>query len=116
MRELELIDALEAVLRPAASASSRIVRWMGDDAAVVRAGGYAVTSVDMMVDGVHFRVGQLSMEEIGHRALGAALSDLAAMGPPPARHTSPSASHPAPRGRTRSSSLPELRRSLRGGG
>jgi thiamine-monophosphate kinase len=34
----------------------------------------------MMVDGVHFRVGQLSYEEIGHRALGAALSDLAAMG------------------------------------
>jgi thiamine-monophosphate kinase len=37
----------------------------------------------MMVDGVHFRVGQLSMEEIGHRALAAALSDLAAMGADP---------------------------------
>src|SRR5205085_9723548 len=50
------------------------------DAAVVRASGYAVTSTDMMVDGIHFRSGQLSAGEIGHRALAAALSDLAAMG------------------------------------
>ena len=56
---------------------------MGDDAAVVRAGGYAVTSVDMMVDGVHFRVGELKMDEIGHRAMAAALSDLAGMGAEP---------------------------------
>jgi thiamine-monophosphate kinase len=56
---------------------------MGDDAAVARAGGYAVTSVDMMVEGVHFRVEQLTMHEIGHRALAAALSDLAAMGVEP---------------------------------
>ena len=33
-----------------------------------------------MVDGVHFRSAQLSPSEIGHRALAAALSDLAAMG------------------------------------
>jgi thiamine-monophosphate kinase len=57
------------------------VRWLGDDAAVVRASSrYAVTSVDTMVDGVHFRLGQLSLEEIGHRAMAGALSDLAAMG------------------------------------
>ncbi len=80
MRELELLEAIEAVMRPTAAASSHVVRWVGDDAAVVRGRGYAVTSVDMMVEGVHFRVGELSMEEIGHRALAAALSDLAAMG------------------------------------
>ncbi len=79
MRELELIDALEAAL---ASGSPRVVRSLGDDAAVVRSDGYAVTSVDAMIDGVHFRRGQLSPEEIGHRALAAALSDLAAMGAP----------------------------------
>ncbi len=77
MRELELIAALEEALKPG---GPRIIRWLGDDAAVVRARGYAVTSVDTMVDGVHFRSGQLSSEEIGHRALAAALSDLAAMG------------------------------------
>jgi thiamine-monophosphate kinase len=59
------------------------VRSLGDDAAVVRAGRYAVTSVDAMVDGIHFRIAQLTPEEIGHRALAAAVSDLAAMGARP---------------------------------
>jgi thiamine-monophosphate kinase len=77
VRELELIEALERVL---ARGGPRIVRSRGDDAAVVRAGRYAVTSVDALVEGVHFRSTQLEPEEIGHRALAAALSDLAAMG------------------------------------
>jgi thiamine-monophosphate kinase len=77
MRELELIEALERLLAPA---GGRVVRSLGDDAAVVRADRYAVTSVDAMVDGVHFRSEQLKPEEIGHRALAAAVSDLAAMG------------------------------------
>jgi thiamine-monophosphate kinase len=80
VRELELIEALERTLQ---RSDPRVVRWLGDDAAVVRAGGYAVTSVDAMVDGVHFRSSQLSAEEIGHRALAAALSDLAAMAAEP---------------------------------
>ncbi len=80
MRELELIAELPSVL---ARVDPRVVRWIGDDAAVVRARGYAVTSVDTMVDGVHFRVGELSPAEIGHRALAGALSDLAAMGAAP---------------------------------
>jgi thiamine-monophosphate kinase len=60
----------------------RVVRGSGDDAAVVRAGAYAVTSIDTMVDGVHFRLGQASPRDIGWRALAGALSDLAAMGVP----------------------------------
>ena len=60
------------------------MRWLGDDAAVVRARGLAVTSVDTMVEGVHFRLadsgGPFSLADAGHRALAAALSDLAAMG------------------------------------
>jgi thiamine-monophosphate kinase len=80
MRELELIEALEQAL---GQPGPRVVRWLGDDAAVVRADHYAVTSVDAMVDGVHFRTGQLSPNEIGHRALAGAASDLAAMGARP---------------------------------
>lgn len=80
MRELELIERMERELA-AAPAAARVVRGVGDDAAVLRAGGaYAVTSLDTLVDGVHFRWGELTPEEIGHRALGSALSDLAAMG------------------------------------
>lgn len=78
--ELELIAALEQLL---SCGDPRVIRGLGDDAAIVRGRGYAVTSVDAMVDGVHFRSDQLSPEEIGHRALAAALSDLAAMGADP---------------------------------
>ncbi len=77
MKELELIRALEGVFQ---SEDPRVLRGIGDDAAVVRARGYAVTSVDTMVDGVHFRSSQLTPEEIGHRALAGALSDIGAMG------------------------------------
>jgi thiamine-monophosphate kinase len=56
----------------------------GDDAAVVRARALSVTSTDAMVDGVHFRLGTTaSAADAGHRALAAALSDLAAMGADP---------------------------------
>jgi thiamine-monophosphate kinase len=77
MRELELIRALESAL---SSSGPRVVRGLGDDASIVRARGYAVTSVDAMVDGVHFRSSQLPAHDVGHRALAGALSDLAAMG------------------------------------
>lgn len=80
VRELELIDQLERLL---AGGDARLLRGIGDDAAVVRAGGYAVTSVDAMVQDVHFRRHQLSPRDIGHRALAGALSDLAAMGARP---------------------------------
>ena len=58
------------------------MRWVGDDCAVVRARALAVTSVDAMVDGVHFRREHpgVTLQDIGHRALAAALSDIAAMG------------------------------------
>ncbi|HEY4451928.1 MAG TPA: thiamine-phosphate kinase [Solirubrobacteraceae bacterium] len=66
-------------------AGARILRGIGDDAAVVRARPICVTSVDAMVEGVHFRLGDgwASAEEVGHRAIAGALSDLAAMGAEP---------------------------------
>lgn len=56
----------------------------GDDAAVVAApDGRMVVSVDMLVDGVHFRSDWATPEQIGRRAALAALSDIAAMGAVP---------------------------------
>ena len=55
------------MLAPRAGHGARVLRWLGDDASVVRGLGYAVTSVDTVVDGVHFRSGQLTPAEIGHR-------------------------------------------------
>jgi thiamine-monophosphate kinase len=69
----------------AAAGGARVVRGIGDDAAVVRARALCVTSVDTIVEGVHFRLqqGWASAAEVGHRALAGALSDLAAMGAEP---------------------------------
>jgi len=52
----------------------------GDDAAVTVPGGATATSVDALVDGVHFRRGEAEPATIGRKALATALSDLAAMG------------------------------------
>jgi thiamine-monophosphate kinase len=51
----------------------------------VRARPFCVTSLDAMVEGVHFRLGEgwADPAEVGHRALAGALSDLAAMGAEP---------------------------------
>src|ERR1700754_3330768 len=78
--ELALLDAIRGLL---SVRSDRVVRWIGDDCAVVRAQGYAAISTDVMVDGTHFRLGQASYEDVGWRALAGALSDLAAMGAEP---------------------------------
>jgi thiamine-monophosphate kinase len=57
------------------------VRGIGDDAAVVKALKLCVTSVDTIVEGVHFRLdADTSFAEIGWRAMAGALSDIAAMG------------------------------------
>lgn len=80
MKETELIAAIEGALaRPGA----RVLRWVGDDAAVVRARPIAVTSIDTVAEGVHFTLDTHSPADVGHKALAVALSDLAAMGSEP---------------------------------
>jgi thiamine-monophosphate kinase len=81
MSELSLVAAIERAL---SARGGRLLRGPGDDAAVVRAAGaVAVTSIDAMVEGVHFRLDTHSPADVGHKALAAALSDLAAMGARP---------------------------------
>ncbi|HET6570642.1 MAG TPA: thiamine-phosphate kinase [Solirubrobacterales bacterium] len=77
MGEFELI---EAVRRRLPAGSPRVVLGSGDDAAVTLPEGATATSVDALVDGVHFRREWSSLAQIGHKALAIALSDLAAMG------------------------------------
>jgi thiamine-monophosphate kinase len=80
VRELELIARIESLL---AGGGPRVIAGPGDDAAVVRAGAVAVTSIDTVVEGVHFRMSTHSPGDVGHTALATALSDLAAMGAAP---------------------------------
>lgn len=80
VRERELIQAIG---REIGRSAGRVLRGPGDDAAVVAAEAVAVTSVDVVVEGVHFELESHSHADIGHKALAAALSDLAAMGAAP---------------------------------
>ena len=61
-----------------------LARGLGDDCAVVPfAGTHLVASIDLAVEGVHFRTDWMGFAAIGARAAGAALSDLAACGAQP---------------------------------
>ncbi len=88
--ERSLIEAIAAELggqasRGTAAGAERLLLGIGDDASVVACSGVCVTSVDAMVEGTHFRLGEdfSRPAEVGHRALAGALSDLAAMGARP---------------------------------
>lgn len=81
MGEFELLAKLRERL-PQAGPQVRL--GSGDDAAVtVPPGGATATSVDAVVEGVHFRRGEAGLETVGRKALATALSDLAAMGAEP---------------------------------
>jgi thiamine-monophosphate kinase len=80
MRELSLINAIERALK---APGRGILRWVGDDAAVVESRAVSVTSIDAVVETTHFERATHSPKDIGHKALANALSDLAAMGADP---------------------------------
>ncbi|HEX8744642.1 MAG TPA: thiamine-phosphate kinase [Thermoleophilaceae bacterium] len=80
MGERDLIRVFQGLAGPA---GGRLLRGSGDDAAVARAGGVVVTSIDAVVDGVHFERATHSLADVGHKALARGLSDLAAMGAEP---------------------------------
>lgn len=77
MGEFELLARIRERL-PAGGPRTHL--GSGDDAAITLPGGATATSVDALVDGVHFRRDLASPSQIGHKALATALSDLAAMG------------------------------------
>lgn len=80
MGEFELLDRIRARLP---QPGPRVLLGSGDDAAVTVPGGATATSVDALVDGVHFRREWSTPAQIGAKALAVALSDLAAMGAEP---------------------------------
>jgi thiamine-monophosphate kinase len=85
--EFGLIDRLVAALPPEARASGGdVLVAVGDDCAVLRVppGEVQVVTTDALVEGNHFRLDWTDWGSLGHRALAANLSDIAAMGALPA--------------------------------
>ncbi|HET6997078.1 MAG TPA: thiamine-phosphate kinase [Solirubrobacterales bacterium] len=77
MGEFELLARVRERLPPP---GPRVLAGSGDDAAITVPGGATATSVDALVEGVHFRRDRATLTQIGRKALATALSDLAAMG------------------------------------
>jgi thiamine-monophosphate kinase len=77
MGEFELLARVRERLPPP---GPRVLIGSGDDAAVTVPEGATATSVDALVEGVHFQRDQATPTQIGRKALATALSDLAAMG------------------------------------
>jgi thiamine-monophosphate kinase len=81
--EFALIDAVRLRLGSAASGPALLL-GSGDDAAVVAtADGRVVATTDVLVEGRHFRTDWSTPADVGARAAGANLADLAAMGAAP---------------------------------
>jgi thiamine-monophosphate kinase len=79
-----LVETVADARRDRASEwGARIAVASGDDAAVTVPTGATATSVDSLVEGVHFRRRTAPLGSVGRKALAAALSDLAAMGAAP---------------------------------
>lgn len=83
--EFELIDAIRErlTLAGAPRVVPGLVLGSGDDAAITARAGASVTSVDALVEGVHFRMPPFEARDVGAKALAVALSDLAAMAAEP---------------------------------
>lgn len=80
MGEFELLDLIRRRLPPLGPG---VRLGSGDDAAITVPAGATATSVDALIDGVHFRRRWSTPAQIGAKALAVALSDLAAMGAEP---------------------------------
>lgn len=80
LREDRLVEAIaELVAQPS---QRRVLLGIGDDAAVWQPSRShrSVITTDATIEDVHFRRDKTAPEDIGRRAMGAALSDIAAMG------------------------------------
>ncbi len=81
--EFDLIRRLHSLLKAESQADSKNVPFIGvgDDCAVVLRGATAeLLTADSMVDGVHFRSGQIDWFDLGWKAIVSNQSDIAAMG------------------------------------
>lgn len=80
--EKQFVDWLRSV---ASARSAKVKLGIGDDAALVSAGGSKdlILTTDLSIEGVHFTRALHPAPAVGHRAFARSLSDIAAMGGTP---------------------------------
>ncbi len=85
--EFGLIESLAKILSGSSQDAKSVpglVLDIGDDCAAVRRGSVTdVYTTDTMVDGVHFRTGEIPWRDLGWKSMAVNLSDVASMGARP---------------------------------
>ncbi|MBI2560757.1 MAG: thiamine-phosphate kinase [Planctomycetes bacterium] len=79
MGEIALIKYLRRLFK---SSKKGVVVGIGDDCAIVRIGkrGTCLITTDMLIEGTHFILKECTPKQIGRKAIGRCISDIAAMG------------------------------------
>ena len=80
IRRIGELGLIERIARKA-RCDGTVLRGIGDDAAVIRwnAGKYLLFTCDMLIEDVHFKRKEATPYQIGWKALGRNISDIAAM-------------------------------------
>src|SRR4030066_2506928 len=73
---------IELIKKKVFKCTNKIIVTIGDDAAIVKSfsGKHLILTTDTLLEKVHFDLSYFSFRDLGHRALAANLSDIAAMG------------------------------------
>ncbi len=73
---------IELIKKKVFNHTDKIVVTIGDDAAIIKssASKYLILTTDTLLENIHFDLSYFSFRDLGHRALAANLSDIAAMG------------------------------------
>jgi thiamine-monophosphate kinase len=79
MGEIALIKYLRRLFK---SSGKGVIAGTGDDCAIVKVGGNGtcLVSTDMLIEGTHFVLKNCTPRQIGRKAIGCGISDIAAMG------------------------------------
>jgi thiamine-monophosphate kinase len=85
LRELGEFGLIRRIHQSHPASSRSVLLGIGDDAAMIRADRRRaiVVTTDLLVEGLDFDLGYFTYRQIGHKALAANLSDIAAMGAVP---------------------------------
>lgn len=74
---------IRRIRRAAQSADPRVLKGIGDDAAVFTAAEKTLAATDLLIENVHFRMDKTTPRLLGRKALSVNLSDIAAMAATP---------------------------------
>src|SRR3972149_4438803 len=82
LKEIGEFGLIELIKKKTFNRTDKIIVTIGDDAAIIKssASKHLILTTDTLLENIHFDLSYFSFRDLGHRALAANLSDIAAMG------------------------------------